>query len=216
MANIDKKTKAKNRVEKLLFTYANETFFKKHFITLNNTVQRYCTLKQAFKDKSRSLGDYEGFEKEFSQFYGIQRFVGEDFCENYYSIMAQLRDKTEYDERELCERLKDGDKIQFSFTTKMLNMINDAKYPIYDSYIARAFGIDPSTFKNQNKIDNYLVCYQIITDTYNELLPKCTNILASFRDVINVGEDKIPDMRILDIIVWKLGDEIINKKIIVP
>ena len=210
MTNNEKKTKAKNRVEKLLFEYADETFFKKHLITLSITVQIYCTLKQVFKDTTRTLEDNEDFQKEFSKFYGIQRFIGVDFDKTYYSIMAQLRDKTEYDERELCEKLKDGDKIQFSFITKMLNMINDAKYPIYDQNIARAFGINPSSFNNQNKIDNYLSCYQIIKNTYNELLlqPRCKSILASFRSAIKIEEDKISDMRVLDIIIWKIGGEI--------
>ena len=213
MTKTDRKAKAKNRVEKLLSLHANEDFFRKHFVTLSNTVQIYYTLKLAFKDTARLLKYYEGFEKEFSRFYGIQRFVDDDFCKKYYSVMDELREKTEYNERELCEKLMDGDKIQFSFTTKMLNIMNDAKYPIYDSYIAKAFGIDPLALKNHNKMDNYLTCYQIITDTYNELLPKCKDIFASFRNVIKIDEVKMPDMRVLDIIVWKLGKEIINKNI---
>jgi hypothetical protein len=139
---IDKKTKARNRIDGLLTNHANQDFFQKHFIGLNITVQRYCTLKQVFKDTSRSLKDYEGFEKEFSQFYGIQRFVSADFIENYYDTMAELRDRTEYDVKMLTERLQDGGKLQFSFVTKMLNIMDDAKYPIYDSYVARAFCLD--------------------------------------------------------------------------
>lgn len=210
---IDKKTKAKNRIDELLTKHANQDFFKKHFIGLNNTVQRYCTLKQAFKDTSKSLKDYEGFEKEFSQFYGIQRFVSDEFIENYYNTMSELREKTEYDVKELCEKLKDGDKLQFSFVTKMLNIMNDSKYPIYDSYVARAFGLYSDTFKGKNKIDNYLACYQIITEVYNELLPKHGKVISDFRSIVAVEENIVPDMRVIDIIVWKLGDEIINKRI---
>lgn len=205
---IDKKTEARDRINGLLTNHANQDFFKKHFIELNNTVQRYCTLKHAFKDTSRSLEDYEGFEKEFSQFYGIKRYVTGDFIENYYVIMAELRDRTEYDVKMLTERLKDGDKLQFSFVTKMLNIMDDAKYPIYDSHVARAFALNPYSFKNENRIDNYIACYQIIMDVYNELLPKHKQVIADFRNIIKVDEKEVPDMRVLDIIVWKLGGEI--------
>lgn len=205
---------AKKRVEKLLIENATTEFFIRNFINLNTTITMYNTLKQVYKNKSRELNQYEDFEKAFSKFYAMGRFVSKDFIKNYYTVLNELRDITEYDVRRLTEKLMSGEKIQFSFTTKMLNIMNDEKYPIYDSYVARAFGLYPADSGNMDeKIDRYILNYNIITETYENLLVHYQYIISDFRQVFKCSKSDLSDMRIIDIIIWQLGEKIINNKI---
>ena len=205
--------KAKKRVEDLLVNVVDEQFFTENYIGIHTTTTTYLILKKAYNEKEV---DYFGdFKSVFSQFYGIKRFVDDNFINKYYTQMNELRGKKEYDVRQLTKDLIDNDgKIQFSFATKMLNIMNDEKYPIYDSNVAKAFAIYTIDSKNlEDKIDNYVTNYAIIEKVYTELLEKHKQIITNFREVFKYTEKELSDMRIIDIIVWKIGEKLINKQL---
>jgi hypothetical protein len=208
--DITKFKKAKAKVEKSLIEL-EEDFFKTNYISLNRSVATYSALKKVYKDTNNDLSYYLGFKESFSQFYGIGRFVSDSFREDYYKKMNELRGLREYDIKELAENLidKEKDKIQFSFVTKLLNIVNDEKYPIYDSNVMRSFGLYRKNVQSEDeKIDNYISDYEIITETYKDLLQKdkIQNLIKDFRKAFNCNEDMLSDMRIIDIIVWKIGE----------
>jgi len=207
---MEKTTKEKERVSKLLKEQADEKFFKQHYISFNRAVSTYGALKKIYDDTDVELEFYEGFRNSFFRFYGIGRFVSDSFRENYYNKLLDLRRAKvkECDIKALTNELKDEEKnkIQFSFTTKLLNIIDDEKYPIYDSNVARAFGF----FSVYGDIEQYLEKYNIITETYQSLLEDCIDIIGNFRKTFPQASN-LSNMRILDIIVWKIGEDIIKK-----
>jgi hypothetical protein len=120
--------------------------------------------------------------------------------------MLDLRSETDYDVKRLVEDLKDEEKnkIQFSFTTKLLNIINDEKYAIYDSYVVAVFKL-PAAY---GSVDKYVECYEIINKTYIEMLAddRIQCLIGDFRKIF-IQSDNLSDMRIIDIIVWKIGED---------
>ena len=194
------------RVKNLLNEYANEAFFKKHFFSFYKAVSTYHVLKNVWIDKK--FDDYKDFREAFFQFYKIIGiYVSEPFKEKYYDKMKELRDlgKTEISVVELANDLKDNNKIQFSFATKLLNIVDDEKYPIYDSYVVKAFGF-PIKY---GSLKQYSENYKIITETYKSLLLdyECKKMIETFRKMFPLSE-KLSNMRILDFIVWKIGEQI--------
>jgi len=208
----------KERVGKLLNENANMEYFQKHFISFNRSVSTYYALKYIYDDKSKGLEYYEGFKSSFFRFYGIGRFTSDVFNENFYRELEQLRGtKLKYSKEfieELTEKLSDNDKgkIQFSFVTKLLNIINDEEYPIYDSNVVMATFGRANNKSTDDKIGNYIEQYEVIRNIYNELLDDYKNIIGNFRKIFTQSAN-LSNMRILDIIVWKIGKEIIDKKI---
>lgn len=92
--------------------------------------------------------------------------------------------------------------------------MNDEKYPIYDSNVAKAFSIYTTDSKNsEDKIDDYVSNYEIIEKVYIDLLLKHRQITRDFREVFNYTKNELSDMRIIDIIVWKIGEKLINKQL---
>jgi hypothetical protein len=204
--------KAIQRIEGLLVKNGvSKEYFEKHYVGISVTVNTYRALKKVFLESKINLNENDDFMTNFSWFYGIGRFVSPSFRNNYFGVMQELRHKTEYSPRKLAARIKDGNKYQFSFTTKMLNMMNDAKYPIYDSNVAAALGLSSYWSESKDTLDSYIEAYEIITDTYTELLPTCAGLIRDFREVFCVPSTEVSDMRILDIIVWKLGAELSKK-----
>ena len=209
----------KERVSKLLNENANMEYFQKHFISFNRSVSTYYALKFIYEDKSKELEYYEGFQSAFFRFYGIGRFTSDGFDEKFYNELKQLRGTKLYYSRKLTEeltkKLSDNEKgkIQFSFVTKLLNIINDEEYPIYDSNVMAAFGFFRGNNKSRkDKLVDYLEQYEAIRNTYNELLDDCKDIIGNFKQKFPQS-NSLSDMRILDIIVWKIGEEISDKKI---
>ncbi len=202
---------AKTRVDKLITKEVNEAFFRTYHVGIQTTISTYVFLKNTYHNKGvEFFGD---FKKEFSQFYGIKRFVKDDFKSRYYKKMDELRGKQEYDVKELTKELIQEGNVQFSFVTKLLNIMNDKKYPIYDGNIAKAFGIYITDDKSKDvKIDDYIAYYTMIGQVYIELLLKHKKKIEDFREVFNYTDD-LSDLRIIDIIVWKIGDNLINKRL---
>ena len=209
----------KERVSKLLKENANMEYFQKHFISFNNSVSTYYSLKYIHEDESKELDYYEGFKSAFFRFYGIGRFTSDVFEEKFYCELKRLRGKKfNYSRKfteELTEKLSDSEKgkIQFSFVTKLLNIINDEEYPIYDSNVMAAFGFFRGNNKStDDKLAEYIEQYEVIRNIYDGLLDNCKNIIGNFRQIFPQSGN-LSNMRILDIIVWKIGEEIKNKKL---
>lgn len=141
--------------------------------------------------------------------------------EKYFNKMETLRNTDTYDIRDLTEYLVDSnardrnkqktEKVQFSFVTKLLNIMNDAKYPIYDLNVATVFGFAvPYQPDIKDKIDKYVELYEIIQRVYEEVLIVYADRIASFRKMFDCVD--VTDLRVVDIITWKLGEELLKKR----
>jgi len=195
----------------------DKNFFENHYISLNKAVSRYTALKKIYDD-DKGFDNYIGFKEEFFKFYGIVGlYTSEQFRENYYKKLLDLRNKKKSfskfligevenltNTKELKDINKEGkEKIMFSFITKLLNIINDNEYPIYDSNIMTVF-----KFQRPKEMNEYIEQYEIIKNVYDKILTdvKIIDIIDKFKKNFPESE-KLPNMRILDIIIWKLGEK---------
>lgn len=206
--------KHKKRVENLLKRVDSE-FLEKHYISLNRAVSIYSSLRYVYNDKNRELNFYVGFVEAFFKFYGIGRFVSDKFKMDFYEKLENVRYQEEYDLEKLVRELKDEEKekFQFSFVTKLLNIMNDSKYPIYDSYVVKAFGLYYIPQRtDEEKIKQYMDHYKIITNVYDVLITENADKIKLFKRIFNTSE-QLSDMRILDLIIWKKGELMVKNKI---
>ncbi len=211
--------KAKEEVFQHFENEVNYKFFQRNYIGISSTLSTYLILKRAYHEKG--VKTYGDFMNAFSLFYGIKRFVSDEFMEKYFNKMEELRNMDTCDIRDLTEYLVDSnvrgrnkqktEKVQFSFVTKLLNIMNDAKYPIYDWNVVTIFKFtSPCQPDIKDKIDKYVKLYEIIQEVYKEVLIVYADKIASFRKVFDCND--VTDLRVVDIITWKLGEESLKKR----
>ena len=119
------------------------------------------------------------FQFVYRSFYRLDNAgLTPEFKNEYFVILEEYRDQKDFNFSDILQRLyvipnRRGFKtFQFSFTTKMLNII-DEQMPIYDSEVAKTFGfIRPYTPSFDKKLDIYLNQYEVIKDAYLEILNK--------------------------------------------
>lgn len=201
------------RVDEELSKAKDGSFFREHYISLKITISTYLILKNALHH--HGANHFNDFKHQFASFYGMHRFTkGGNFYEQFFQKMEQMEKGTKYDVSKLAEELFDEEdsKIQFSFMTKLLNILNEYEYPIYDSNVANVFGIYPPANKERNeRIRKYIANYTIIIETYEKLISQHTELILQFRDYFKVTNEELSDLRIMDFIIWKLGERITEK-----
>ena len=122
--------------------------------------------------------------------------------------------KTEKNKEEKTEKGKIGVENRFSYITKMLNLIDDKQYPIYDQYVAKALALRrhySQTKEVKNRYSGYLNCYNEIKRIYLELLREYTNgpirVFKKMFDCPNHSSE-----RVLDVIIWEIGKYVARKE----
>ena len=164
-----------------------------------NNVQRFLELKHMLHEVDVSRD--KRFQKQFGYFYGVQR-MSREAKTAYFTRFEQLKETDgPIDVRELTEEMAPAlGKRQFSFCSKMANLIEDDTYPIYDRYVATVFhrpglgyGMDYKTH-----------LYQDLCDTYRSL--KNHPLVAAFRERFH-AED-MGYMKVLDALFWFVGNSI--------
>ncbi|MEL4026672.1 MULTISPECIES: hypothetical protein [Bacillales] len=152
------------------------------------------------------------FQFVYRSFYRLDNAgLTPEFKTAYFELMQQYRNETSINPVEIVNKLysykrRKGDySIQFSFTTKMINMI-DPTYPIYDSEVARVFQFSTYHLKdNAKKIARYLDQQNTIVQTYNKIIEE--NLLAQSLAVFHNKYKKydLPLIKKLDFIFWSYG-----------
>lgn len=141
------------------------------------------------------------FKWAFTSFYGMG-FISLEGRDSFFSKMESLRNNhSNLDARLLTEELNPiMGKNYFSFVTKMLNILDDTNYPIYDKMIGivfqKPFGINENT-----TLDHQSSIYPDIIDTYRSL--ENHPIVQHFRSRFRCPA--MGYMKVLDSIFWKLG-----------
>ncbi|MBI3986883.1 MAG: hypothetical protein HY343_08195 [Lentisphaerae bacterium] len=155
------------------------------------------------------------FQFVFRSFYRIDNAgLTSDFKSEYFRLMEDARVRGDVDLKAVVLALrpfpnrKGQQTLQFSFTTKLANTVR-SDYPIYDSEVARVFGFGtPYNYRPfEDRLDRYLACYERIRDAYSEIL--ATDALLEprerFRRQYGVTPDMMPEMKVLDFIMWRAG-----------
>ncbi|MCR4328400.1 MAG: hypothetical protein NUV53_02670 [Patescibacteria group bacterium] len=152
------------------------------------------------------------FQFVFRSYYGLDRAgLSPEFKHEYFELMQYFRKKESFTDKDVAkillelqsfEDVQGRNAVQFSFTTKLLNMINP-EYPIYDSKISHIFGFGyPSKYK---RIEKYLSYYTTLKDFYKQMRidGRCKNMLLVFNK--KFSDCPIPDSKKLDFILWVAG-----------
>jgi hypothetical protein len=131
--------------------------------------------------------------------------------EEYFRIMEELRNKNIIDPADIVKRLyqfrtlKDKNSVQFSFTTKLINTINN-RYPIYDAEVARVFEFPSYYIKDYGqKMQRYEEQYQIIQDSYKIVMQEdlLHSTICKFEERFECST--ISEVKKLDFIFWSFG-----------
>jgi len=158
----------------------------------------YSFLKDEFLNGDVSCNPL--FQWAFSAFYGMG-IVPVEGKAAFFSKMESLRNTCAgICARQLTEELRPAmGKRYFSFATKMLNLLDDTGYPIYDRMVGLVF--QKPFNPDETRLDHQHSIYLDIIDTYRSL--KDHPIVGRFRKRFNCK--KIGYMKILDSVFWKLG-----------
>ena len=179
-------------------------YFKSHFSTLYATAHCYVGLKKAAE---KGLVNRSDFQNNFSSFYGmIGVYVTPEFKEKYFARLKQILDDGE--ELTLDTLTMDADnirsdrKIEYSFITKMYNLVDDTRFPIYDKNVLSALKIKAAS-KN---LDLYKENYLAIISAYESSRDVWEPVVKTFREYFDLeGCKYISDLRILDVLIWCIG-----------
>ena len=171
-------------------------------VELEYTAMVYNYLKKVFRQALDNKGDQDVFRKYFFDFYRVPRVKKDDYYEKLFS-----EDYSTYDLDNLETKAVKlfGDKsIQFSFVTKMMNMHNE-DYPIYDSFVAKAFGFKADSLPSDAKEKIGVLCgfYRNMEEVYRKL--ESHSKIGDFMAKIGDKYGKISRKRALDLIFWQLG-----------
>ena len=192
--------------------FAN-AFYSNNNFSLNSCIDIYKLLKDIYKSENGKIVDNYCFRHIFESFYAMARgiYVTNRFAEAFYQAMDTIREKGVDDKTPISVALdlskETNGKVQFSFVTKMFNLENDEKYPIYDSKVALIFNFLKYELQqaDSNKKHIYSERYALISETYEELIKK-EDILSVFKSKFK-NAAQLSNMRLVDILIWQLGKD---------
>ena len=169
------------------------TLFQARF---ENNVNTYLALKNRLH--AVNVSEDELFQGQFANFYLVKRLPRPAKVAFFREFESLKNEDIPINVRELTEEMAPAlGKMHFSFCSKMMNMINDEEYPIYDSNVATVFhrpglgyGLD---YKNN--------LYQDLCDTYHSL--ENHPLVETFR--VRFHANGMGYMKVLDTLFWFVG-----------
>ncbi|MRT92585.1 hypothetical protein [Ancylomarina sp. 16SWW S1-10-2] len=134
-----------------------------------------------------------------------------EFKTEYFELLEKNRNKKQFDFEKNVKRLfdfpnrKGQNTLQFSFTSKMFNMIDNVM-PIYDSEVAKMFGFSrPYNPEFEKKLEKYLHQFDIISKGYSEI--KKERLLTGTIELFDrkFKDNNLSEMKKIDFIFWSAG-----------
>ncbi len=159
------------------------------------------------------------FQFVYRSFYRLDNAgLTPEFKTEYFNLLEKNRNAKQFDFKIILKNLfefpniKGQNTLQFSFTTKMFNMINN-EIPIYDSEVAKMFGFSrPYNKEFDKKLNKYLSQFERILNGYNEIQEK--GLLNETLEMFNnkFKNNNLFEIKKIDFIFWSAGK--IKKSII--
>ena len=185
------------------FYWDFEDVFSKYDADFRNNIQIYIQLKGMLHEMDVSAN--EDFQRLYSKFYGVRRLPVH--CRREYFIrLESLKNTTDtISVGQLTKEMKPSlGKFHFSFCSKMADIIDDKRYPIFDSNVYESF----KRRLSGSRLEQCIAIYKDITDTYKKL--KNNPVLTAFKNKyrpIGMGY-----MKMLDALFWVIGKTEIEKR----
>ncbi|WP_118976799.1 hypothetical protein [Taibaiella koreensis] len=171
----------------------------------------YCFLRNQF-EATDVVSNYL-FQFLYRSFFRLDNAgLTREMKAEYFRILADFKTNQNFDLVKAVKHLwsfpalSGKNTLQFSFCTKMANML-DEQHPIYDDKVVSVFGLKQpyATLDFNEKLQTYLAQLSIIRDGYKsivdkELLPK---LLESFDN--RFDSYPVTTFKKLDFIFWSAG-----------
>lgn len=190
----------KNLIELYKSVDHNQLFHEYHD-ELQSIVNGYLALKD-FVDIEGNFTENADFRSKYSYFYGMNRFASrQDYQDRYFNAMKNaylepnnivLKDLLLSLENVVAGKAR----IEMSFVSKLMNFVDESKYPIFDSGIRAAFGFIIPVGREE-KLVYYPQMYKTIIEGYDHLSSHPS--IDKFRSEFNCPS--LSNYRVLDIIV---------------
>ena len=166
--------------------------------------------------KKGSINSNNVFQFVFRSYYRLDNAgLGDALKKKYFELLANRQDNLKKILLELYRipTLRNFNAVQFSFATKLLHTI-DTNNPIFDSEVSEVIHKRVTGKNMEEKIESCLKIYDSLKSTYMMLLQdkEIKNLILKFREKFRVDENDMPDMKVLDSIVWSLG-KLMKKKV---
>ena len=177
-----------------LYSNIDDVFTRRNAVFTNN-VTRYLELKGLLHQVNVSQDPY--FQSRFTYFYGLNH-ISANRRGAFYQKFEEIKNAPDrINVRELTEQLAEPlGKQFFSFCSKMANLIDDERYPIYDSHIAEVFHRPGLGYG----VDYKANLYHDVIDTYGDLIDH--PLIELFRTRFHAGE--MGYMKVLDALFWAI------------
>ncbi|MBC7525075.1 MAG: hypothetical protein H7239_11630 [Flavobacterium sp.] len=176
------------------------------------SIETYNFLKNEFI-KTNVKENYL-FQFVYRSFYRLDNAgLKQEFKVKYFEIFEEIRSQENINVKTIllelyqfpCVNPKIINSFQFSFTTKMLNMI-DNNIPIYDSKVENVFNWKRFNENDFNmKFEFYSKRLNTIKETYNEIIEKKLLPKTMSEFDIKFKNHNLSDIKKLDFIIWSFG-----------
>lgn len=197
--------------------YKAKDLFNQNYRKIRQTVVDYQYLRYIYNKHEYPFVKDEYFIGLFRRFYAM-RFVQPHFVTSFFTKMEEIRNgnnNVDYDAVDVTWEVCGQDTKQFSFITKMLNLYDDTRYPIYDNMVGRVCLLFYNIYDTEDlRKKQFEYWYKRIKEVYITLFDKehiedSTKIIHIFRDVFRCpAKEDLTDQRIVDIILWQLGESL--------
>lgn len=174
------------------------------------SVDVYTFLKGEFL--KTSVNDNYLFQFIFRSFYRLDNAgLSSAFKTKYFELLEETRRNKELDFKKILNILyeypnrKGQNTVQFSFATKMFNMI-ESSIPIYDKEVAKMFDLKrPYQTEFDSKLKIYLNHLDFIKKGYNVIIDK--GLLPTTIKLFDAKfeNNNLPKIKKIDFIFWSAG-----------
>jgi hypothetical protein len=166
--------------------------------------------------KGSVLGN-ELFQFVYRSFYRLDNAgLSPAFKADYFVCFEENRKAKDVDIRAVVTRLYEFPNLrglhslQFSFTTKLANTIDD-RFPIYDRQVATVFGFKPLSPSElfDDRLADLLTFYDFLKKTYAEIISenRLGPAIQAFGEIYPDLDPLLPPIKRLDFIFWSAGKQ---------
>ncbi len=177
------------------------------------SVDAYVFLKDQF-EATEDIRENYLFHFVFRSFYRLDNAGLSSLMKiEYFNLLQELRNNKTFDFALVCGRLhqlpnlKGQNTLQFTFATKMANIISEIR-PIYDSEVASMFGfrVPYNNMSYEQRLDKYSSFYNDMSSQYTKFSQN--NLLLEVFEVMDNQLNNIENLsaeKKLDFLMWSAG-----------
>lgn len=162
----------------------------------------YLYIMENFRNTNVFLDD--DFKRKYNSFYKVRR--NEKWRDVYFSYLEINKNRSDLTFKEVINYIyKKTGSIEPSFSSKLLATVNP-EMPIWDKNVLKYLKFKHRVQKGTNQIDDVINIYNKICLEYKKMLTdqRVIEQIEFLRKLI--GADNITDTKMLDFVIWTLGE----------